>query len=358
MQKMLCVLFCEKNSRQKQYFEQRKRQHQQAAVLDSHADPKEHRSLDVLSLLNLSTTAEERKCACLNVTSSGYQAETISPKNFKFTASDSQNNAFNESSCDSYLRKTTNIQQISVFDLLADDGPSGNLEASPVHEAHVAFSVEGLGKVGTQTPILSPEQCERMFQYVCSSPQKAARRHNLLKNFDYVWDDLELEVDVMMQDTNKPMSGGYLEFSSGTINSRSHRKLKYSTVQDCEPFDGCGSKLQNSFGDSEFFHGVGNNSEDLWDVPARSSFVDDNLHIENRLNASGRNWQSQSYGNELSDSAFEFPHLHKNRVLVKAADRYNILGSAINVTFFLLFKYQCSSSLMQFYSFRLISKYN
>ncbi|KAL9459734.1 hypothetical protein AB3S75_003019 [Citrus x aurantiifolia] len=326
--------------RQKQYFEQRKRQHQQAAVLDSHAD---HRSLDVLSLLNLLTTAEECKCACLNdsvdykevVTSSGYQAENISPKNFKFTASDSQNNAFNESSCNSYLRKTTNIQQISVFDLLADDGPSGNLEASPVHEAHVAFSVEGLGKVGTQTPILSPEQCERMFQYVCSSPQKAARRHNLLKNFDYVWDDLELEVDVMMQDTNKPMSGGYLEFSSGTINSRSHRKLKYSTVQDCEPFDGCGSKLQNSFGDSEFFHGVGNNSEDLWDVPARSSFVDDNLHIENGLNASGRNWQSQMegidfscYGNELSDSAFEFPHLHKNRVLVKAADRYNILDSS------------------------------
>ncbi|GAY62805.1 hypothetical protein CUMW_220720 [Citrus unshiu] len=359
MQKMQCVLFCEKNSRQKQYFEQRKRQHQQAAVLDSHADPKEHRSLDVLSLLNLSTTAEERKCACLNGTEKastvkypitkdpakiftntetfadsvdykevGYQAETISPKNFKFTASDSQNNAFNESSYNSYLRKTTNIQQISVFDLLADDGPSGNLEASPVHEAHVAFSVEGLGKVGTQTPILSPEQCERMFQYVCSSPQKAARRHNLLKNFDYVRDDLELEVDVMMQDTNKPMSGGYLEFSSGTINSRSHRKLKYSTVHDCEPFDGCGSKLQNSFGDSEFFHGVGNNSEDLWDVPARSSFVDDNLHIENRLNASGRNWQSQSYGNELSDSAFEFPHLHKNRVLVKAADRYNILDSS------------------------------
>lgn len=60
---MQCVLFCEKNSRQKQYFEQRKRQHQQAAVLDSHAD---HRSLDVLSLLNLLTTAEECKCACLN----------------------------------------------------------------------------------------------------------------------------------------------------------------------------------------------------------------------------------------------------------------------------------------------------
>ncbi|KAH9716827.1 hypothetical protein KPL71_021590 [Citrus sinensis] len=252
---------------------------QQTAVLDSHADPKEHRSLDVLSLLNLSTTAEERKCACLN--------------------------------------------EISVFDLLADDGPSGNLEASPVHEAHVAFSVEETSDIKCMVKALSEPMSlykNRMFQYACSSPQKAARRHNLLKNFDYVLDDLELEVDVMMQDTNKPMSGGCLEFSSGTINSRSHRKQKYSTVHDCEPFDGCGSKLQNSFGDSEFFHGVGNNSEDLWDVPARSSFVDDNLHNENGLNASGRNWQSQMegidfscYGNELSDSAFEFPHLHKNR---------------------------------------------
>ncbi|KAH9716818.1 hypothetical protein KPL71_021590 [Citrus sinensis] len=367
---------------------------QQTAVLDSHADPKEHRSLDVLSLLNLSTTAEERKCACLNGTKDastvkypitkdpakiftntetfadsvdykevGYQAETISPKNFKFSASDSQNNACNESSCNSHLRKTTNIQQISVFDLLADDGPSGNLEASPVHEAHVAFSVEAhffalqvwarwghkhqsshqnnakeTSDIKCMVKALSEPMSlykNRMFQYACSSPQKAARRHNLLKNFDYVLDDLELEVDVMMQDTNKPMSGGCLEFSSGTINSRSHRKQKYSTVHDCEPFDGCGSKLQNSFGDSEFFHGVGNNSEDLWDVPARSSFVDDNLHNENGLNASGRNWQSQMegidfscYGNELSDSAFEFPHLHKNRVLVKAADRYNILDSS------------------------------
>lgn len=58
----------------------------------------------------------------------------------------------------------------------------------------------------------------------------------------------------------------------------------------------------------------------FFSVPARSSFVDDNLHNENGLNASGRNWQSQMeginfscYGNELSDSAFEFPHLHKNR---------------------------------------------
>lgn len=32
----------------------------------------------------------------------------------------------------------------SVFDLLIDDGPNGNSEGSPVHEAHVAFSLEGV----------------------------------------------------------------------------------------------------------------------------------------------------------------------------------------------------------------------
>ena len=33
--------------------------------------------------------------------------------------------------------------ELSVFDLLGDDGPSSNLERSPAYEAHVAFAVEG-----------------------------------------------------------------------------------------------------------------------------------------------------------------------------------------------------------------------
>lgn len=68
----------------------------------------------------------------------------------------------------------------------------------------------------------------------------------------------------MMEDMNKSLSGSNLQFSSGTINSRSHRKQKYSTLNDCEPFDGYGSKMENSFGDSEFFHGTRNNNEDIW----------------------------------------------------------------------------------------------
>lgn len=36
------------------------------------------------------------------------------------------------------------FSEISVFDLLGDDGLSNNFERSPVREAHVAFSVEGM----------------------------------------------------------------------------------------------------------------------------------------------------------------------------------------------------------------------
>lgn len=33
--------------------------------------------------------------------------------------------------------------ELSVFDLLGDDGSSSDLEKIPVYEAHVAFAVEG-----------------------------------------------------------------------------------------------------------------------------------------------------------------------------------------------------------------------
>ncbi|KAJ4719247.1 hypothetical protein OWV82_010851 [Melia azedarach] len=343
--------------RQKQYFEQRKRQQQLPAGLDSYADHKEHRSLDVLSLSNLSTTAEEHKCVCpsgtedvnINVpsmkypitkgplkvftnsrtfadnieleagTPSGNQAETISPKNVSFTAPDNQNNAFNGSSYKPGSLHSTADHEISVFDLLADDGPSGSLEGSPVNESHLAFSIEGLGKVGTQTPIHSPQQPGRVFQYGCPSPRKAARRPNLSKNFDQVLDDFELEVDLMMQDMNMPLSG-------------SSRKQKYSTVNDSAPFDGHDSKLKSSFGDSEVFYGSGNINEDLWH--ARPSFIDDSFLNEKEFAASRRKWPGQmevvdsfNYRNEISDYDFECSHLHKNRFSVKAADRYNILDS-------------------------------
>ncbi|TXG46915.1 hypothetical protein EZV62_026209 [Acer yangbiense] len=315
--------------RQKQYFEQRRRQQQQTAVLESYSDHKEHRSLDVLSLLNLSTAAQEHKSAC----SSGISSDLmLLPHSASFTAPDDHNNTFNGSNYEPDFWNATAEQQISVFDLLAEDGASGNLERSPVHESHVAFSVEGLGKVGTQTPVHSPQQTGRMFQYGCSSPQKAARRPNLSEKFNNVLDDFELDVDMMMQDTNKPLRGSYSEFSTGVMNSRSNEKHKYSTVKDYALFDGHGSKIKSSFDDSDIF-ATGNVAEDLWD--ASSSFLDNNFLNEKERKVPGKNWSCQTEeinffrcgDNEMPDYAFEIPHMQRNRDSVKATDRYNILGS-------------------------------
>ncbi|KAE9594475.1 hypothetical protein Lalb_Chr18g0054191 [Lupinus albus] len=61
--------------RQKQYFEQRKRQEQNLHMVGSDncsdrpdisgQNPKEHRSLDILNLLNLSTNAKKCNSSCL-----------------------------------------------------------------------------------------------------------------------------------------------------------------------------------------------------------------------------------------------------------------------------------------------------
>ncbi|EYU46022.1 hypothetical protein MIMGU_mgv1a020222mg [Erythranthe guttata] len=60
--------------RQKQYFEQRKRQQQQIDGLESYADGKRsctqhceyNRSLDILSLENISILAQEHQTSCIN----------------------------------------------------------------------------------------------------------------------------------------------------------------------------------------------------------------------------------------------------------------------------------------------------
>lgn len=42
------------------------------------------------------------------------------------------------------LRLSLSLSDSSVLDLLGDDETSGNMERSPMQEAHVAFSVEGM----------------------------------------------------------------------------------------------------------------------------------------------------------------------------------------------------------------------
>ncbi|PQQ01853.1 hypothetical protein Pyn_04906 [Prunus yedoensis var. nudiflora] len=290
--------------RQKQYFEQRRRQQQhqgQTTGLESYADGmnisgqhhKEHRSLDILSFLNLSTTAQEHKSACPNrredvevnasrmkydITKdpptippkmvaplnsvefnqaraeSGFREEIASPKKVM----PNHNKSFKEINSQPDNCRTGTDQQFSVVDFFGDDGLNDYIEGSPVHEAHVAFSVEGLGKVGMETPVHSPKQPARTFTYDCSSSLNAARQPKSFKNHKNL-DDFETEMDAMMQDINMPLCSSDLEFSTNSMDSFGYSKQKLSR------HDGHSGKLDSYYGSRRIFDHAENCSKDKWD---------------------------------------------------------------------------------------------
>ncbi|KAG8053359.1 hypothetical protein GUJ93_ZPchr0001g31589 [Zizania palustris] len=53
--------------------------------------------------------------------------------------------------------------EISLFDLVSDEGPNNKSTARPACEAHVSFSVKGLGHVKMETPPQSPRATKSLF---------------------------------------------------------------------------------------------------------------------------------------------------------------------------------------------------
>ncbi|KAJ6763675.1 hypothetical protein OIU79_024259 [Salix purpurea] len=358
--------------RQKQYFEQRRRkQHQQAAGLDSFEEGdnirgencgENHRSLDVLSLQNWSTVAkdftptfhlgrEDPKVNASTVNSlifkdpplirvnpvgpllspeiketrtlSGYQPETVSPKNKAFSGT---NNKLDP--C-----KMTTQQSSSVFDLLADYEPNEKSDGSPAREAHVAFSVEGLGKVGSETPPYSPRQPGRYVSYGYPSPLKASRQISSSKNLDYVLNDLEVEVDAIMQHVDMPLRGHPSEFSMEIEDSYCKLKNNLSSIRDSVHPDDHG-RMRNSFGEKKTF-GETENNDDKWGATCRSrdaSFLDkresDISWNSWPYSMNGNSAEFLKYGNDrLPDYAFEGCHLPKKRDSMNAKEVFNNLDS-------------------------------
>ncbi|KAI8016121.1 hypothetical protein LOK49_LG05G01535 [Camellia lanceoleosa] len=356
--------------RQKQYFEQRKRQQQQQTTgLDSFSDgmntcsqhQNNNRSLDILSLWNLSTVVQNCKSSCRSVNhhimeypqtiqvdkvtprdpiefkesrnSSGCQVETGYPKN----ARDCQNRDLIGNGDKRDQLKMASEHQLSVFDLLGEDGPSDNLEGSLVNEAHVAFAVEGLGKMETETPVHSPQQPGRIFSYGSCSPLKATRHPQSPKNLNNLVYDLELEADAMIQDINSPLCGNFFELpfcSRGTENSFSKPRQKLSTAKEFSQFKSNASKLKNSFSDDEIFCNMEEKNDDIWN--ARSNFLDQNFLDEDcditwknrppKMDGSSADFWHQG-NHEISDFAFEYPYLQKIRVAEKVTGRFNISDS-------------------------------
>ncbi|BBH04543.1 hypothetical protein Prudu_015715 [Prunus dulcis] len=318
--------------RQKQYFEQRRRQQQhqgQTTGLETYADGinisgqhhKEHRSLDILSFLNLSTTAQEHKSACPNrredvevnasrmkydITKdpptmppkmvaplnsvefnqaraeSGFREEIASPKKVM----PNHNKSFNEINSQPDNCRTDTDQQFSVVDFFGDDGLNDYVEGSPVHEAHVAFSVEGLGKVGMETPVHSPKQPARTFTYDCSSPLNAARQPKSFKNHKNL-DDFETEMDAMMQDINMPRCSSGLEFSTNSTDSFGYSKQKLSR------HDGHSGKLDSYYGSRRIFDHAENCGKDKWD--GRRCFQDESSFNEWEHDLSWKRPRAPSY---------------------------------------------------------------
>ncbi|KAM7521980.1 hypothetical protein LguiA_011882 [Lonicera macranthoides] len=370
--------------RQKQYFEQRKRQQQQQQTFgqESYSDKpstcnlpqNNNRSLDILSLLNLSPVIQQDNSSCPSGrrnlesngstlsyqttpcpptiqkqkvspidpieagpieftesrTLSGYQGEIIFPKKSSFSYPDSQNKALNGDGDSVGQMKLASSHQLSVLDLLGDDGNS-NSEGNSIHEAHVAFSVEGLGKVETETPVQSPQQIGRTVSYGCSSPSKVTTRAHLSNNLNCRLDNLAPELDTIMQHIDMPFFGNSPFYSRGTMDSYSNPKPKICAAKEFLQFN----NLKNTFSKEEAFYNHQEKNEHKWNE--NSSFLDDNFLDQGECGLSWKNWHSQADSNfanylDISKNAnsyfnFEGPSVQKKRSCAKATGRFNILES-------------------------------
>ncbi|PRQ34814.1 hypothetical protein RchiOBHm_Chr5g0073231 [Rosa chinensis] len=372
-------------NRQKQYFEQRRRQQQhqqQTNGIESYAyniqtagkHDKEHQSLDILSLLNLSKVSQEQKSACpngredievnasrvkydlsedpLRIASkmvapptsvkfnkarveSGFHSEVASPKKAIATAPDNHRKSFNEMYSKPHNSRTP-VEQLSescVLDFFCNDGLEDDyVEGSPVHEAHVAFSVEGLGKVGMETPVHSPKQPGRTFSYDCSTPLHGARKVNSFKNLKHL-DDIEIEMDTVMQDVTMPLSSNDLEFSEDLMDSFSNPKKTFSTFRNCTQCDGHDSKFETYYGGRRISDDIENSNKDRWD--GRYNYLEEHSFNEWEHDLSLRrpsevnrrsvdNMMHGEYG--MSDFPFEEP-FSPTRFCSSITDKFNILES-------------------------------
>ncbi|XP_026457149.1 uncharacterized protein LOC113357877 [Papaver somniferum] len=319
------------HKRQRQYFEQKKRQKHTNGEVDAegtHGSAEYHRtpkSLDILSLLNLTVEAKGDNSGCNNATDGpalrvsplNYQVpedihkvaeipvlrfspvnyqlqkgtktkspakeEKCAPPQKKFS-SDPHNTATfhkyssNKNGDKSDCWKNATETQFSLLDLLGEDGSNEKAEGSPVRECHVAFSVEGLGKTRMETPVHSPQQQCRL-----PSPPKAAKRH--LSSNKYKMN--ELKQNAVLYDTDMPTSDTSfdLPFNSRDIrdnhgNSRSDNLF----VKGCKPLDGLNFKLDSLFSERCLNNNLEDKSEDPWND--RSGFLDDDSTDEKMLDES------------------------------------------------------------------------
>ncbi|XP_056166206.1 uncharacterized protein LOC115683891 isoform X1 [Syzygium oleosum] len=358
--------------RQKQYFEQKKRQQQQKNFgSDSYAEEtnvdcqqqKENRSLDILSLLNLSTAPQVYKSSCPDGSSIpcindpkvkhqfrnfpptaiangvthvmptevheagsqfGNQVTALLPMNeVDNHVSNNQKNELGHKMGVMYEPRT------SVLDLIGDDPSDRNLEISPANEDHVAFSVNGLGRVGTETPVHSPQQVDRTFSYGCTSPLKHSGWSDMLENRDHALDDLDFEavrfLKSMMKSFNVPDRRHSLRNSMGIEDW--YGNLEANTC--------AWDNSNHHWRDSSIMKSSGH--KDVWE--ASSSSLNNNYFLGGDY---GISWDKRPFevddlcddfttyeNHELSEHNLDQVRLLKKRVIAEAGVRSETLVSPL-----------------------------
>ncbi|KAI3760345.1 hypothetical protein L1987_50739 [Smallanthus sonchifolius] len=227
---------------------------------------------------------------------SNHLEETVYPQ-------DNHPDASRRNSAKDPINMTTE-HKLPVVDILGDDEQNGSSRGNLVHEKHVAFSVEGLGKVEIETPVHSP-------QHPTSLEDKF---HEL--------DDMAFGVDVPTDPSSLELPP-YLE---EPYRDRTHNTF---VREDCLLHDEKDFLRSDEFYDSRVEHDAFRRGE-------KSSFLDHNF-VDGNCGLSWKNWscdldsstmnhmRSRNY--DKPDFSFKGIHMQKRRASVKAPDCFNGLSS-------------------------------
>ncbi|KAK1324265.1 hypothetical protein QJS10_CPA01g02215 [Acorus calamus] len=298
-------------NRQKKYFEQRKRQ-QQTAQLESDADgshkyvqhDNKPRSLDIISLANLATISEKcshrdarespeagdtqeishvmhcsRNAFSKNIVpgdsvdwsrrrrSSSHELETSCHQKFSNKDGDKVDDWKKKNSSNNYLpnrsvdKPDKTADELSLLDLL-DDGPQRNISENLMPEDHVAFSVEGLGRIGMDTPVHTPRQPSKTSSNAFSFLPK------FTKKLKFISSDIDFGLNAMMGDIKTVRDGNSPGWNSMAEGSMQHNS--------------CDSPVDNIFTvDKDFGYVSEQKREKNWTVGSSMSHVMTYLMIRN-----------------------------------------------------------------------------
>ncbi|KAG6418057.1 hypothetical protein SASPL_120256 [Salvia splendens] len=261
--------------------------------------------------------------------SNGTQAE-YPKKDSVHLPNGNENLAGNFSDLDSF--KLSMSHQIRVIDLLGDDSTSNAEENSLRQEGHVAFSVEGLGQVDTETPVHSPKIPGRSFLDCYSPPKKAVRLPITSKHLDYGFHDLgsrlvpdmAMPAPLLMTMLSSLGLVIYAYVKTVTLLHAMHPVLTFSYgpigvileiihqlgyVQDVLmhdiDFSPCSSTIDQSFGTRDMINTAGDPKQNFLNfrAPSSNNWNCSNIHgilengelVYNKRDSSRRIWEGPSF---------------------------------------------------------------